>query len=254
MHVSAIELKAALRRCFEASGFYVGNYEDAADMVLWLEAHGLNGLDELQKALPVLSDDATKPSYSISHEDSNSTIIDSKNRSALDCVCGFVDLAQSIAEGCEIATVTVHNCLQRKFVIKAITDCGRRGINAEARWCTTSEEGGKQFVTEHTASIKSADQFPSYKAVVINQGNTANKPQTLKISCGPALELSDALQASSTNQDDIFIRPDQIQKNKENSVDNGIDINQSLWSEINHRGAGVLVENSENSRQGAGES
>ena len=61
MHISMTELKAALRRCFEATGYYVGNYEDAANMILWLEKHGLDGLKELQSALPYIGDDSSKP-------------------------------------------------------------------------------------------------------------------------------------------------------------------------------------------------
>ena len=40
MYVSLNELSAALRRCFEANGYSVGQYEDAANAIVWLEQHG----------------------------------------------------------------------------------------------------------------------------------------------------------------------------------------------------------------------
>jgi serine/threonine protein kinase len=80
MHVSMNELKAALRRCFEAANYFVGNYEDAANMILWLEKHGLNGLQELQRTLPYIKQDRMKDMSTVIYEDSTSAIIDSHGR------------------------------------------------------------------------------------------------------------------------------------------------------------------------------
>jgi hypothetical protein len=44
MRVSRNELTASLKKAFEGLGFSVGDYQDAAAMVVWSEMHGLNGL------------------------------------------------------------------------------------------------------------------------------------------------------------------------------------------------------------------
>lgn len=247
MHVSMIELKAALRRCFEATGYFVGNYEDAANMILWLEKHGLNGLGELQRALPYIAEDSGKPLSSVIYEDSTSAIIDSNGRSALNCIAASVDLAHAKALENGIATITVHNCHNRMFILKALTDCGRRGISVTAYW-----QNGSQAVTEHTAAIKAGERYPSYSEAITSLPASPNDKQALTIICSSRVDLASSLQQSKGNRNARNISAEQIKLNKEHSVDFGIDIEEALWAEINRIGEGILVENSERSRQGAG--
>lgn len=247
MHVSMIELKAALRRCFEATGYYVGNYEDAANMILWLEKHGLNGLAELQRALPYISEDSTKPLSTVIYEDSTSAIIDSNGRSALNCIAASVDLAHAKALENGIATVTVHNCHNRMFILKALTDCGRRGISVAAYW-----QNGSQTVTEHTAAIKAGERYPSYSEAMTTLTSNEEDKQALTIICSSRVDLTSSLQRSKGNRNASYISAEQVKLNKEHSVDQGIDIDEDLWVRINKIGEGVLVENNDRSRQGAG--
>lgn len=247
MHISMNELKAGLRRCFEATGYFVGNYEDAANMVLWLEKHGLNGLLEFEQALPYIDNDSDKPLSRVVYEDSTSAIIDSHNRSALNCIAASVDLAHAKALESGIATVTVHNCHNRKFILKALTDCGRRGISVAAYW-----RNGDQTVTEHTAAIKAGQRYPSYSEASTTLNVTPEDRQALTIVCSSRVDLTSSLQQSDGNREVFTISPEQVARNKRQSIDQGVEIKESLWQEINRIGAGILVENSEQSRQGAG--
>jgi len=250
MHISMNELKASLRRCFEASGYFVGNYEDAANMILWLEKHGLNGLGELQRALDFIEIDNDKPLSTVVYEDSTSAIIDSHGRSALNCIAASVDLAHAKALEVGIATVTVHNCHNRMFILKALTDCGRRGISVTAYW-----QNGSTTVTEHTAAIKAGARYPSYSEATTNlspsEGDERER-QALTIICSSRVDLTSSLQRSEGNRNARHISAEQVALNKEHSVDHGIDIDLALWERINKIGDGVLVENSERSRMGAG--
>lgn len=243
MNISMNELKAALRRCFEASDYFVGNYEDAANMVLWLEKHGLNGLNELKLALPYIGEDRDKPLSNVIYEDSTSATIDAHHRSALNCIAAAVDLAHAKALESGIATVTVHNCHNRIFILKALTDRGRSGISAAAYW-----QNGLDSVTEHTAAIKSGQRYPSYSEGTTNLVSNDKDKQALTIICSSRVDLTSSLQNSKSN----FISPQQVESNKENTVENGIEIDAEVWNEINNIGLGVLVENTERSRQDAG--
>ncbi len=247
MNISMNELKAALRRCFEASGYFVGNYEDAANMILWLEKHGLNGLTELQRALPFINEDRDKPLSSVVYEDSTSAIIDSHGRSALNCIAASVDLAHAKALESGIATVTVHNCHNRMFILKALTDRGRRGISVAAYW-----QNGSQTVTEHTAAICAGERYPSYSEAVTNLSTNTDDKQALTIICSSRVDLTTSLQHSLGNRNARYVSAAQVAANKDHSVNYGIEIDDALWAEINRIGEGVLVENSEQSRQGAG--
>ncbi len=247
MNISMNELKAALRRCFEATGYFVGNYEDAANMILWLEKHGLNGLGELQRALPYIDQDREKPLGSVVYEDSTSAIIDSHGRSALNCIAASVDLAHAKALESGIATVTVHNCHNRMFILKALTDCGRRGISVTAYW-----QNGSQKITEHTAAIKAGQRYPSYSEATTSLETSEVDAQALTIICSSRVDLTSSLQESRGNSSARHISAEQVAKNKDLTVEHGVEIDDELWAEINRLGAGVLVENSEASREGAG--
>jgi len=247
MHVSMNELKAALRRCFEAANYFVGNYEDAANMILWLEKHGLNGLKELQHTLPYIKEDKTKEMSTVIYEDSTSAIIDSHGRSALNCIASAVDLAHAKALECGIATISVRNCHNRKFILKALTDCGRRGISVVAYW-----RNGAAVVTEYTAAIKAGARYPTFSHAVTSLESSEQDKQTLTIICSSRVDLTSSLQNSNDHQTRYHFSADEIARFKEKSIDNGIEISPSLWSEINQIGSAILVENSEQSKQGAG--
>ncbi|MEH6442801.1 MAG: DUF3726 domain-containing protein [Oceanospirillaceae bacterium] len=263
MHVSMIELKAALRRCFEATGYFVGHYEDAAEMILWLEKHGLNGLAEFNSCLPYIGLDQNKQPSTIVYEDSSAIVVDSHNRSSLNSIAAALDVAylKSVQNG--IATVTIRNCHNRKFVLKALTDCGRRGVSIVAYW-----QNGSKVITEHTAAIKSGHKYPSYHEAVIEKHADLlpeiEQLQSLTIICSTRVDLSSSLKvrASSTDiaknkliQDKtIYVSSAQIAANKLSSVEFGIEISEQLWASINRIGEGVLVESNDESRKGAGAS
>ncbi|WP_116474745.1 DUF3726 domain-containing protein [Zobellella maritima] len=247
MQVSMNELKAALRRCFEAAGYFVGNYEDAANMVLWLEKHGLGGLAELERALPYIKSDADKPLSTVVYEDSTSAIIDSNGRSALNCIAASVDLAHAKALESGIATITVHNCHNRMFALKALTDCGRRGISVTAYW-----QNGSETVKEYAAAIKAGERYPSFSEAATSLVTNPDEQQALTIVCSSRVDLAGSLQRSKGNRNARYISPEQLAENKEYIIDNGIAIDEALWAEINRIGAGILVENTDRSRQGAG--
>ncbi|MFB9886207.1 DUF3726 domain-containing protein [Balneatrix alpica] len=248
MHVSMNELKAALRRCFEACGYYVGNYEDAAAMILWLEKHGLQGLDELQRVLPYIQADANKAFSQVLYEDDTSAVIDVQGRSALNCLAACVDLAHAKAINTGLATVKVLNCHNRIFILKALTDCGRRGASLAAYW-----QNGSQSIREHCAAIHAGQRYPSYSEALLSQDAALDAKQTLTIICSTRINLSTALQPEQPVQQGWrYLSPEQIASHKSHSLDHGLQIAPQLWEEINRIGTGVLVANSDRSRMGAG--
>ena len=141
----------------------------------------------------------------------------------------------------------MHNCHNRKFILKALTDCGRRGISVAAYW-----RNGSQAVTEHTAAIKAGERYPSYSEAVTNLDANSEDKQALTIICSSRVDLTTSLQKSQGNHHVQYVSAAQVEQNKEHSIDYGIEIDDALWAEINRIGTGVLVENSDQSRQGAG--
>ncbi len=250
MYVSLNELSAALRRCFEANGYSVGQYEDAANAIVWLEQHGCKGLDELYRSLPFLETDQVKPGSQVSYEDASSLVLECTGRSALNCVAAAVDLVQVKARHAGIATLTLHNCHNRMFVMKALADCGRRGLSAVAYW-----QNGSDVITEHTAAIRAGDSYPNYARVALSPEacDDVAEHQSLTLLCTRQLNLTSSLRNQLKGKDLLELTPQQLEENGRVALDKGIHIDAQLWASINDIGSAVLVENSESSRQGAGE-
>jgi LDH2 family malate/lactate/ureidoglycolate dehydrogenase len=247
MQVSMVELKAALKRCFEAAGYFVGNYEDAANMIVWLENHGLQGLAELERTLPYIKDDSEKELSTLIYQDNTTAIIDCHNCSSLNNIPAAVDLAYAKSLVSGIATVTVHNCHNRMFVLKAITDCGRRGISAVAYW-----KNGTTRSREHTVSIGAGHRYPSYQEALTDLCVDSTNSQSLVIICSAQVDLKTSLQQSAQYREIKKISSGRIENHKEYCIDHGITISAQLWQKINQIGDQVLVESSDQSRQGAG--
>jgi hypothetical protein len=129
------------------------------------------------------------------------------------------------------------------FVLKALTDRGRSGISAAAYW-----QNGTSKVTEHAAAIKSGHRYPSYSEAIIKSIDNNDDKQALTIICSSRVDLGLSLQ----NQDSTMMTPAQVERNKDDCVENGITISDDIWHEINRIGAGILVENTQNSRADAG--
>lgn len=250
MHISNTELKASLRRCFEALDYFIGNYEDAADMIIWLQAHGMNGLKEFSKALPYLAAHVHKKPMSISHEDSISAIIDCHGRSAINCIGAAVDLANSKALENGLACVTLHNINNRIFVLKALSDSGKLGLSASAYW-RNQKEGSKTF--EYAASIKANAAYPVLNIGKLRALEQDNDEQSLTFICSSRVNLACELQAKANTLELQRHKSGKLRLRLSKAIDTGLNVERKLWEEINNIGANVLVENTEQSRKGAGE-
>ncbi|OED46062.1 hypothetical protein ACH42_04215 [Endozoicomonas sp. (ex Bugula neritina AB1)] len=247
MQISMNELKASLRRCFEANGYFSGNFEDAADMILWLEQHGFEGVKELAKVLPYIHQDGDKPLITIAYEDQISVTIDAHHRSSLNCMAVAVDLIHTKAMKSGLVMATIKNCHNRKVVLQTLSYCGSRGISAVAYWCNGSEN-----ITEHTAMIKAGEALPSYSMATSTHAAQDGDHQSLTLICSSRVDLTSSLPAIRNYPEQYHFTPTQLASSKEKTISQGIHIDEAIWAEINRIGAGVLVENSDRSRMGAG--
>ena len=131
MKVSLNELTAAIKRAFEGLGFGLGDYEDAADILTWMEMHGLQGLQELHRGLPYLSKEECTPA-GITYEDGNVAVVDTHGNGGLAYVELAAGLAYTNALQSGFAYVRLDHCHNRKMIIKSLVNCARRGMNCLA--------------------------------------------------------------------------------------------------------------------------
>jgi hypothetical protein len=111
---------------------------------------------------------------------------------------------------------------------------------------------GSDIVTEYTAAINAGARYPSFSQAVTNLESNEQDKQALTIICSSRVDLTSSLQNSNDHQTRFHMSAEKIAQIKDKTIDNGIEIDTKLWQEINQIGAAVLVENSEESRQGAG--
>lgn len=246
MLISSNELTALLKRVFEGMGYPVGSYEDAASLVKWLQVHGEQGFGELQRALPYVAD-RQRPAVQLLAEESQTLLFDCFGRSALNCLPSIVELAASkvLEQGC--VTLKVRNCHNRKFILKLLVDCARQGISGLAYW-----QNGKQPVSEHVASIAAGAAYPVYSEALLEHASAA-ATQTLTLLLSTHLDLLGQLRAGAGRRSGYRqVSPEQFAQAGQGALEGGMDIAIELWQQLNQLAAAVLVENSEQSRSGAG--
>lgn len=247
MHISLNELVAALKKYFEAKFYFPGNIEDATNMIVWLEKHGVNGLYEFEQSIKYLDLDDNKSFSSVIYEDQSLAVIDCHDRSALNCIASAVDLAQAKALEGGIATITLKRCHNRKFILKALADGGRRGMSLSAYWQNFGSEP-----MEYTASIKAGDQYPTFSWVALDHESQLKDEQSLILTCSTQVDLMYECKKHSGNRTVHRISPDEMYKYQLNIVKNGFMIQPDLWGHINDVGLQVLVKESLQSQMGAG--
>ncbi len=251
MRVSKNEISALLKQVFEGIGFRCGEYENAADMVVWAQMCGLAGLQELRHALPHLIEH-TPPALRNLTENKNQAELDANGGSSLNCADVVMNLAYTKALSQGFSTVTVHNCHNRKLFSKAIADCGKKEMACLAYWRNASDP-----VTLHVISAAGADDMPRYTTRTLGEQSPIQDEhrQSLFIVCSTRLaELDDYKHTIFPAQDDTetTAQPSLLRDRYHASLMQGLSIELDLWQQLQSLAKIVLVESSEQSRMGAG--
>ncbi|MBT3672831.1 MAG: DUF3726 domain-containing protein [Porticoccaceae bacterium] len=243
MKVSKNELKASLIKAFEGLGFQPGDYYDAADMVVWLEAHGFDGFDRLQAALVYLN--TTAPIHAdLVQEDAHNSVLDGRGTSILLCGSEAVDLIRSQVMQGSSASLELINCYNRTFVIQRLVKAAQRNLAFVAYW--------RQLDYCVKVSIEAGAQLPEYKTFTMIE---AVEPQSLRIFCDTnlvAIEKQYAAQLEFGSLVETYSAEEMLACYRD-SVEQGIEIDKALWQTLDDLVARVLVESTESSRAGAGD-
>ena len=243
MKVSRNELTACLKKAFEGLGFSVGDYEDAAAMVVWSQMHGLNGLQQLQQALPFLSDCPCLHAKLVSDTDQQA-LLDGQQSSVLLCGSQTVRLACAIARQHGSGHVRLDNCHNRKFIIQRLVSAAQLGTALIAYWVNGST-GVKVMIEPYAKQ----PEYQEYSAA----DTAAN--QSLFIYAGSDLASLEQQFSSQFNVAAQVRRfsTEAMHDSYQYRLEQGIEIDQQFWAELDNLVARVLVESTDSSRAGAGD-
>lgn len=271
MKASRNELIALFKQAFEGVGFDLGGYENAADMIIWAQMHGLNSFDVMRKRMAdyqqrkeLLREQLT-PKQLNADSDENA-VIDAKNNSSIVAAGMAFYIAYVKAIKSTVAKVNVLNCFDRKLTIKKLVDCAKRGMVCLAYW----RDGATLHVVTSDTGV-CCPEYRQYSITALSEQDdlaaeqhyfSKQHQQTLFVVCAnnaanlqeyithnlPELESN---QTSQANQSKV-ISPAMMKSSYIEALTNGIDIDPSFWQELATLGTQVLVESTEQSRMGAG--
>jgi len=251
MKVSHNELTGLCQKAFAGLGFHAGDHEDAADMVVWLEQHGLGGVDNLRRGLDYLAKRDTA-AIQRAFEDSSVGVIDAAGNSVLVCGSLVADLAYAKARRKGLAVVKLRDCHNRILMLGYLARCARRGMNLMAFWRNSEDP----VVVEQVVSIRAYEEYPTlllYQVEDPDDTYTRNRSVTLLAS--PHFSMLQALYPDPEEATLLqVLGPEDFERQSRRVLEQGMEVDDDLWQRLKDLSALNLVESSETSRQrGAGE-
>jgi len=251
MKVSHNELNGLCRRAFEGLGFPPGEHEDAADMVVWLEQHGLHGVDVLWRGLDHLVG-ASAGTIERQFEDSSVAVIDGGGSSVLLSGGLAADLVYAKARRKGLAVVKIQNCYNRRLMLGYLARYARRGMSLMSFWRDRDDPD----VVEQVVSIRAYDEYPTlllYRIDDRDDNLTRNRSVTLIAS--PHFSMLQSLHPDPEEATLLeAIVPEDFARQSRRVWDEGMDVDDDVWHRLKTLSDRTLVEPSEASRRrGAGE-
>lgn len=234
IHLSYSELVATSEKAFEALGMRAGERADAAEMVAWLQLHGLAGVRELGKALAYLpSETGTRLAELWRAE--NIRVFSSQGAGIL-CTGGLaVDAGVALARRHGLATVRVEDCHNRALVVGYLARSAHHGISVLAHWRNASRSQA------HAVSLNAADEFPTLRTYAT--GDWPETDQSLTLIMSKRFDLRPHFHADVS--DDQIVQStaaDQMQAEREHALENGLSVDEAVWANLKQIAAGVLVD------------
>jgi hypothetical protein len=148
MKMAMNELVSLSRAALEGSGWAQGDYEDAADAAVWLQAVGFDGIDALTGLL------GTTPveRYAVHGRDGIATAAE-RAPGLVGCVAAF-ELAWARASQDGIGVVRVTHAMAPRLALYGLRTMSARARRFDVMW--RDAEG------RHFASTSGSDPFPTY--------------------------------------------------------------------------------------------
>jgi len=160
MKMAINELNSLCRSALEGSGWAQGDYEDAADAAVWLQAMGLDGMDAISGLLgvarqeryivePLLADKRERPTFCAG---------------LAGCLLAF-ELAWARATKSGTGTVRVSNALSPRLALYGLKSMCARGRRFDLSWTDR--------VGRHFATTSGHDENPGYLGFNAHAGATS---------------------------------------------------------------------------------
>jgi len=246
MRVSFNELHGLCRRAFEGLGFASGDHEDAADMVAWLEQHGLGGVEALRRGLDYLGDNDSARLCRV-HDDPSLAVIDAAENSVLVCGSLSADLAYAKARRKGLAVVKLQKCHNRKLMLGYLARCARRGPNILAFW----RNAETPRVVEQVVSMRAWARYPTLLLYeIVDRDDRLTRNRSITLVCSPHFAL---LQSLHPDPEEVTLLealgPEDFERESEAAWQAGMEVDDDVWARLKELFGRTQVEQDEGTYQ-----
>ncbi|EEX31380.1 MULTISPECIES: DUF3726 domain-containing protein [Vibrio] len=241
MIVSHNELVAAVNKAFLGARRLCGEADVIANMVADLQMAGLHGVRQFNNASRFLGLDSDC-AVSISQRSDESLEVDLHNSSVACHLPAVLDFALEKMVQSKTITIELKQCHNRWLAYSELVKLAAKGIACRARW------------TNGTS--------PKNVLYVLNRGQIAPELYFSEESRGSIesehsmtieLAVSDFDVSASSQGYNVYVDAKELVDAQQSSWREGIFVEDEEWELLKQTATVFLVENSERSRQGAGE-
>lgn len=242
MKVSRNEMITALSRAYEGAGHEIGDYEDAGQLVTWLQMAGLSGFDRI--SLPPRAPKG-RATPRLVFENDDIAVLDAGGADVCEHGSLAAYLMHSKANKSGFAIIELANCRYPGLILRSLSMVAQLGVYISAY--------RKDQVGSHGASFESGATFPHYWR--LDNADDRKEISTVTIICTnqPAL-LADAVtrQVEQPELQRFEISAAQLAANYNQALEQGIEVDPGQWDALNAAAWPILVRSDTQSRSGAG--
>lgn len=248
MKVSFNELQGMGRKAFIGIGFAEGDAIDAAEMVAWMEAHGLGGVAALKKGLDYLLTEDPNETPTLVYQDADFSVLDAHNHSILGNASLAVELGYARARARGLSITKIRHCHNRVLVIGYLSRLARRGMNVTAFWRNSHEP-----LIEQVVGFKAGHPVPEicvYSLEEVPEDTERNDGITLMMA--NHVDLLPSLRSDYALTNLMWQTEGDLERQRDQALVEGLEVESELWQTLKSLADRLLVEASAGSRSGAG--
>lgn len=248
MKVSFNELQGIGRKAFIGIGFAEGDAIDAAEMVAWMEAHGLGGVGALKKGLKFLLTEDQAESPTLIYQDADFSVLDAHNHSVLGNASLAVELGYARARSRGLSVTKIRHCHNRILIIGYLSRLARRGMNVTAFWRNAHDP-----LTELVVGFKAGHPVPEICLYSLDDApDDTEKNDGITLIMANHVDLLPSLRSQYTLTNLMRQTEEDLERERDRALVEGMDVDEELWLNLKSLADRLLVEATDASRSGAG--
>jgi hypothetical protein len=245
LHLSLNELRALMRRTYEALYHHGYDFAVMARSCLWLEAHGLDGIGLIIRSLPDLETPCRD--IELAEPSTNHFVLEGRGRCLIPFVNAAADLAIAAAQDDGLGTIDILNVFGRLNIFAALKKSARLNLYAAAIWYDAGE--GRT----HILWLKPSKDLPDY--YILDEAHSGPWGESgLRFVCSNTEEVISKNVRVVLPQDSLPHRISaQFTAAYEAALADGIVVSRDTYAQLNKIADRLLVPSTDASRLGAGE-